>query len=232
VFVSLLQEVAEQPEPIPTPPAPKRRAGAVRRNNTSLQQLATATAVPRGSSSATLTDLLPLEEFAEAFATTDTLHTPVIVARDIANLSIALRAGSATMQPFWRALAASFTKTAQDDAHPDGYYAETVRKHLRKTRASTKRVCLTSGKETFRLTEKDFAGLSYVTRDNPLDDRWAPMKLYNELELRLIAIRKYGTEHNLREAKKQSELRGAKTKQSRQLNKQQREERTLAARHA
>ncbi|PRW60391.1 Rho GTPase-activating [Chlorella sorokiniana] len=153
----------------------------------------------------------------------DGLRTPTLLARDAANLAVALCATSEQMDGAWRTLAARA-------AGAEGF-AGTTEEALAAAQAAVKgdparsqRCTTTTAKQDYRLSDKDLGGLEYVTRDNPIFWSAAPTRLYRVLDCLAIAHRKYGDLAGIQAAKAKAAQRGQKVKATRQGNTQRRKE--------
>ena len=79
-------------------------------------------------------------------------------------------------------------------------------------------ITLTTAKTEYKLTDSELAQLDCDVRRNPHDPRFAPMRLYNHLEVYELAIQKFGSPEGLLEAREKSKQRGDKMKAARQAN--------------
>ncbi|PRW60209.1 hypothetical protein C2E21_0749 [Chlorella sorokiniana] len=161
----------------------------------------------------------------------DGLRTPTLLARDAANLAVALCATSEQMDGAWRTLAARA-------AGAEGF-AGTTEEAMAAAQAAVKadparrqRCTTTTAKQDYRLSDKDLEGLEYVTRDNPIFWSAAPTRLYRVLDCLAIAHRKYGDLAGIQAVKAKTAERGQKVKATRQGNTQRRTQEMEAAMQA
>lgn len=86
------------------------------------------------------------------------------------------------------------------------------------------RITLGTAKSTYKLTDRDLAGVDCQLKTNPHHRKFAPMRLYSALECYNLAMKKFGGAAGLLEALEKSRARGEKMKATRAENAKNKKE--------
>lgn len=192
----------EHPPTSQDPPKPKLK-----------KKRATSThdAAPPANMKELAIQVITLPCFQDDLAKPDLLRTPMMVARSIANLAKALCLRSSDIQPLWTTYANqnnTSTKLKENAALKTCMAA--AKKYFACDESSDRRITLSTAKQDYRLTDKDLVGIDYRAVKNPHYRSAAPMRLYNELEIRELSLKKFGSHDGLTAAIEKSRLRSEK----------------------
>ncbi|PSC73995.1 hypothetical protein C2E20_2765 [Micractinium conductrix] len=160
----------------------------------------------------------------DALLEADGLRTISLVARDAANLAVALGVSGAEAAPLWRQMARRCEPGLGADANAEQVRAAILR-GIRGDIARKEVVNKSTAQGEFRLTQKELGALPFTTRPNPLFHDAPSVKMYNKLEVLAVAHRKHGSAAGLAAAKAAAGVKSAKATQTRKSNEEARKQR-------
>ncbi|KAL4451299.1 hypothetical protein ABPG77_009371 [Micractinium sp. CCAP 211/92] len=141
---------------------------------------------------------------------------------------IALGARAHEMAPLWHQLALRCNPGFSAGSTTEEA-VEVARRAVRADPARKERLNKGAAQREYRLTEKDLAGLEFMTRSNPISHRAPPVKMYNKLQVLAVAHRRYGSMAGLEAAAEVAAAKSAKATETRLRNLQQRRHEMAAA---